>query len=121
MRVTTPDGHVGVATTTVTVALDNRQTIYISSNGSDSNSGLSANSPIQTVDHLDQIMQSNERVLFQAGGTYDLNTHGIELNGLQHMYVGSYGTGAAPILMYTGAAPATSRWSSWIKRRNPSS
>jgi hypothetical protein len=102
LTITTPDGHVGVATKTVAISADNRTTIYVSQNGSDSNNGLSPNAPIKTIDHLDQIMNSNERVLFQDGGTYYESAHGIELNGLQHMYVGSYGSGAAPIIMYNG-------------------
>src|SRR5208283_6200992 len=99
LTITTPDGHVGVATQTVTVAQDNRKTIYISANGNDSNNGSSASSPIQSIDRLNQLIASNTRVLFEDGGTYNMTDSGINVDGLQHVYIGSYGSGAQPILM----------------------
>jgi PKD domain len=99
--ITTPDGHVGIATTTVTVAADTRKTIYVSANGSDSNNGSSASQAIQSIARLNQLITSNTRVLFQDGATYSMKS-GIDLAGLQHVYIGTYGSGAAPILMATG-------------------
>jgi len=69
--------------------------------GSDSNSGLSANDPIQSIARADQLMTNNTRILFERrhvrhdqpqrhARNYDTSTSG-------------YGTGASPILMYTGA------------------
>jgi len=102
LTITTPDGHVGVATQTVTVGQDTRSTIYVSSAGNDQNNGSSADAPIQSIDRLNQLITSNTRVLFQDGGTYFMTDHGINVGGLQHVYIGSYGTGAQPILMANG-------------------
>ena len=99
--ITTPDGHVGITNTTVTVAADTRKTIYVSANGSDSNNGSSASQAIQSIARLNQLITSNTRVLFQDGGTYSMKSS-IDLSGLQHVYLGTYGSGAAPILMATG-------------------
>jgi len=101
LTIVTPDGHVGVATQDITVEQDNRNTIYVSANGSDSNDGSSPNSAIQSIDRLNQLLTSNTRVLFEDGGTYNMDT-GMQLQNVQHVYVGSYGSGAAPILMATG-------------------
>jgi hypothetical protein len=102
LSITTPDGHVGVAKQTVTIAVDNRPTIYVSQNGSDNNDGSSPSQAIQSIDHLNSIITSNERVLFQAGGTYNMSNDGIDLSGTSHVYLGSYGSGAKPLFMYTG-------------------
>jgi hypothetical protein len=102
LTITTPDGHVGVTTQNITIGQDNRNTIYVSANGDDSNNGSSPNSAIQSIDRLDQLIGSNTRVLFQDGGTYNVNNNAINLYGLQHVYVGSYGSGAQPIIMDNG-------------------
>jgi len=102
LTITTPDGDVGVATQTVTIGQDNRNTIYVSPAGNDQNNGSSANSPIESIDRLNQLITSNTRVLFQDGGTYLMTDSGINVGGLQHVYIGSYGTGTQPILMYNG-------------------
>ncbi|MGD0766656.1 MAG: PKD domain-containing protein [Tepidisphaeraceae bacterium] len=105
MSITTPDGHVGVATQTVTIAQDNRPTIYVAADGNDANDGSSPNDPIQSLARLGQLLTSNVRVLFHDGDTFTLsNTSAIDLGGLQHVYIGSYGSGAQPVLYYNGAA-----------------
>jgi PKD domain len=104
LTVTTPDGHVGIATQQVTISQDNRPTIYVSPNGNDSNNGSSPSAAIQSITRLNQLLKSNVRVLFQDGGTYTLGTTPVNLGGLQHVYVGSYGSGAQPVLMYNGPA-----------------
>jgi PKD domain len=98
LTIVTPDGHVGVTTQDITVEQDNRNTIYVSANGSDSNNGSSPNSAIQSIDRLNQLLNSNTRVLFEDGGTYNMD-NGMQLQNLQHVYIGSYGSGAQPILM----------------------
>ncbi len=105
LTITTPDGHVGVATTQVVISPDNRPTIYVAANGSDSNNGSSASSPIQSITRLNQLLTSNTRVLFRDGDTFDMGS-GVVLNvgGMSHVYIGSYGSGAEPILMYNGPA-----------------
>jgi hypothetical protein len=104
LSISTPDGHTADATATVTVSQDTRTTIYVSNDGSDSNSGLSASDPIQTIARADALMTSNTRILFERGDTFTTtSTNALNDNGYQHVYIGAYGTGANPILMYDGA------------------
>jgi hypothetical protein len=108
LTITTPDGHIGIATQQVTIAPDNRPTIYVAANGNDANNGSSASSPIQSLARLSQLLTSNVRVLFRDGDTFNMPTGpGINTGGLSHVYIGSYGSGAKPILMYTGVATQT--------------
>ncbi len=89
LTITTPDGHVGIATKQITIAPDNRPTIYVSSSGNDGNNGLSAGTPIQSLSRLSQLLTSNMRVLFQAGDTFDMSGgSGIDVGGLSHVYIG---------------------------------
>jgi hypothetical protein len=106
LTITTPDGYVGIATKQVTISPDTRPTIYVAANGNDSNNGLSASAPIQSLARLNQLITSNVRVLFRDGDTFDFSDPNDRVNvgGSQHVYIGSYGSGAQPILMYTGSA-----------------
>lgn len=101
LTITAPDGQSSVATAQVTVNADTRQTIYVSTDGNDSNSGLSASDPIQSIAQLNKMLTSNTRVLFESGDTFD-TASGINVNGYQNVYIGSYGAGAQPVLMYNG-------------------
>jgi hypothetical protein len=103
LTISTPDGHSADATTTVTVSPDTRTTIYVSTDGSDSNSGLSASDPIQSIARADQLMTNNTRILFERGDTFDTTNPSAMLDNYDNVYIGAYGTGASPILMYTGA------------------
>jgi len=104
LSIATPDGHVGVATQTVTIAPDNRPTIYVAADGNDANDGSSPNDPIQSLTRLSQLLSSNMRVLLRDGDTFTFDSTSINLGGLQHVYVGSYGSGAQPVLYYNGPA-----------------
>jgi hypothetical protein len=105
LSITTPDDHVGIATQTVTIAQDNRPTIYVSTNGNDANDGSSPNDPIASLARLAQLLTSGERVLFQAGDTFAFSSSSaMNLGGLQDVYVGSYGSGAQPTIFYDGPA-----------------
>jgi hypothetical protein len=105
LSVTDANGQTSVATGTVNVQSNSSMTtIYVSPNGSDSNSGTSENSPIQSISQLNNMIASNERILFQDGGTYDLEISlGVNV-GVSNVEIGSYGSGAQPILMYDGPA-----------------
>lgn len=108
LTIATPDGHVGIATQQIVIAPDNRPTIYVAANGNDANNGSSASSPIQSLARLSQLLASNTRVLFRDGDTFNMPTgSGIDAGGMSHVYIGSYGSGAKPILMYTGPATQT--------------
>jgi hypothetical protein len=105
LSITTPDGNVGVTTTQVTIAPDNRPTIYVSPNGNDANDGSSPSDPVQSLAAVQNLLTSNERVLFQDGGVYSYSgANALNLGGLSHVYIGSYGSGAAPDIYYNGSA-----------------
>jgi hypothetical protein len=102
LSLTDVNGQTSTATAKVTVLSNSSlTTIYVSPNGNDSNSGTSQDSPIQTVARLNNILTSNERVLFEDGGTYDVAT-GLGVSNITNVEIGSYGSGAKPILMYDG-------------------
>ena len=102
LSLTDVNGQTSTATAEVTVLSNSSlTTIYVSPNGNDSNSGTSQNSPIQSIAHLNNILTSNELVLFEDGGTYDVQT-GLGVSNITNVEIGSYGSGAQPILMYDG-------------------
>jgi len=104
LSLTDANGQTSVAKASVTVLSNSSMTtIYVSPNGNDGNSGTSPNSPIQSVNQLNNILSSNERVLFQDGGTYNLESS-LSVNAVSNVEIGSYGSGAQPILMYDGPA-----------------
>jgi hypothetical protein len=83
LTITLADGEVSTATTDLNIATDNRPTVEIA-----------AGEAVPTF-------QSNTRYLFQDGGTWDFDsTQGtiFDASGLSHVYVGSYGSGAQPII-----------------------
>jgi PKD domain len=103
LSVTDANGQTSTATDKVDVTSnDSLTTIYVSPNGSDSNSGLSESSPIQSFAQVGNILGSNERILFQAGGTYDAETGITVQTGMSNIEIGTYGSGAAPVIMYDG-------------------
>lgn len=104
LTITSPDGNTATATQNVTVMADNRTTLYVSTSGSDSNNGLTPQTAVQTLARANQLMTSNMRVLLQSGDTFDTSvTNALNPGGMQNVYIGSYGTGAQPVIMYTGA------------------
>ncbi len=103
LTITAPDGQVGTVTQQITVGADTRPTIYVAANGNDANDGTSASDPIQSLSRLSQLLTSNMRVLFNSGDTFNETAPSqLNLNGLRNVYVGSYGSGAKPTIMYTG-------------------
>lgn len=77
-------------------------TFHIAHDGSDSNAGTSSGAPWKTIARMMQsifTIQPGDQILFKRGGTYEGNLE-IPLSGTasQHIVVGAYGTGAAPII-----------------------
>jgi PKD repeat protein len=102
LTITTPDGHVGITTKQITISQDNRPTIYVAADGSDSNDGSSASAPIQSVARLNELIGSNVRVLFHDGDTFDLGEDHVNVGHMDDVYIGSYGSGDKPVLMFNG-------------------
>ncbi|MEO8067428.1 MAG: right-handed parallel beta-helix repeat-containing protein [Flavobacteriales bacterium] len=77
-------------------------TFYIAYDGSDTNGGTSSTAPWKTITRMMQsifTIQPGDQILFKRGGTYEGNLE-IPLSGTasQHIVVGAYGSGAAPII-----------------------
>ncbi len=96
LTVTNQDGGVATATQQVTIAASTRNIIYVDpANGSNSNTGA-ADAPVQTLDQAVSMLGDNTEILLKAGYTYDVaGTIHIQNN---NVLIGSYGTGADPIL-----------------------
>src|SRR5690349_9659591 len=81
------------------------QTIYVSSStGSDSNSGLSPNSPVKTIAKGLSLLQngSDDQLLLKAGDTFHESVNwptGLSGMSASHPIVfSSYGTGPRPVI-----------------------
>ncbi|HRD54637.1 MAG TPA: right-handed parallel beta-helix repeat-containing protein, partial [Flavobacteriales bacterium] len=84
------------------VVFANAATYYLSPTGNDSNNGTSASTPWRTIDRANQLsssFQPGDRILFQRGGVFrgKLNIQNSG-NATAFIEVGSYGTGAQPII-----------------------
>ncbi|MGH7214405.1 MAG: PKD domain-containing protein, partial [Tepidisphaeraceae bacterium] len=101
LKVTNAGGKTSVTTTTVNITADNSQTIYVSSAGNDSISGLSSDQAVRSVGRANQLLQQlgdDTKVLFRRGDTFDVvGDYGLEIKG-RNVTVGAYGTGALPTL-----------------------
>ncbi|MBK8500548.1 MAG: T9SS type A sorting domain-containing protein [Flavobacteriales bacterium] len=86
----------------IAAAVSNGATYYVSPTGSDSNNGTSQATAWQSIARVNQIsssMQPGDKVLFQKGGTYRGKLT-ISSNGSASSYIeiGSYGSGAKPVI-----------------------
>lgn len=85
-------------------------TYYIASAGSDSNSGITAGSPFQSITKINQLpLQAGDSVLFRRGDTFR-GTLMIRRSGLANRSIvyDAYGTGQKPVI--AGSIPVTN-WS----------
>lgn len=94
-------GGVDVTTKSVTITTPSRRNIYVSSAGSDSNSG-SSTAPIKTFAKAVSMLGSggNTGIYFRRGDTFSVPDT-MEIGGTD-VVVGAYGTGNLPILKYSG-------------------
>ncbi|MBC7785677.1 MAG: PKD domain-containing protein [Burkholderiales bacterium] len=87
-------------TVNVTVTTANRQVIYVSEDGNDSNDGRSELSPIRSFAKAASLVDDNTEILFHRGDRFDV-TDGMWINGT-NIVIGAYGAGERPTLMWTG-------------------
>jgi hypothetical protein len=99
LTITNQAGKSNTVSTTVTVTAANRNVIYVSAAGSDSNSG-SSSAPVKTFSKAMSMVGDNTEVRFRRGDTFSLAS-GATIND-DNVVVGAYGTGNRPILKYTG-------------------
>jgi hypothetical protein len=84
----------------VVITPDTRRAIYVNSvTGNDNNNGLTANTAVKTAARADALVGNNTEVFFARGETFNLSA-AFKLNDT-NVLVGTYGTGAQPILNYT--------------------
>ncbi len=100
LTITNENGKTSVTTQNVTVAASGRKVIYVSNDGSDTASGLSPQSAVKTYAKAMNMVGDNTEVLFNKGDTFSVPTGGT-INST-NVVVGSYGSGAKPIMMFTG-------------------
>ena len=90
------------ATTTVTVRNAERRELYVSADGDDSNPGT-WDRPFRTAAKVARVLDrgtSDVRVAFRRGDSFDV-TEPIVVAG-QNVEIGAYGSGAKPVLKWTG-------------------
>jgi hypothetical protein len=83
-------------------------TYYVSPSGNDSNSGMSATQPWQTIARVNQqLFNPGDRLLFQSGGRFagSLQPQGSGTTG-SPIIISKYGSGANPIIDGTGQEEA---------------
>lgn len=98
LTLTDPTGAVSVARAKVNILADSRRTIYVASDGSDANNGLSPNAPVKSIGRVQQLLGDNTRVLFKSGQTFVMDQ---TLNvSYENVYVGAYGSGARPQMIW---------------------
>jgi hypothetical protein len=101
LKVTDSLGRTASAATTVQVVAPARKVIYVSNAGSDSNSGLSSNSPVKTASKAFSLLDSNTEIRFKRGERFDM-TRGAVI-GHADVVIGAYGVGDLPTLNWNGA------------------
>lgn len=102
LRVTNSAGKVATTTTTVTIAESTRRVIYVSNDGSDSNSGVSPNRALRSFDKAISMASSDTEILFNRGDRFTTERGG-RVSG-RNVVIGAYGAGARPLVRYTGPA-----------------
>ncbi|RZS99543.1 T9SS type A sorting domain-containing protein [Aquimarina brevivitae] len=114
-RATFPDASTEEEIISVTVSPFIGTTYYVANNGDNANDGLSVDSAWLTADFALQQLTDNTRLLFHRGDTFD--TQGQDILNLQGdaKILGSYGSGALPILISDGQEVLRIRNSSDIK------
>ncbi|MEA2709748.1 MAG: hypothetical protein QOF78_2349 [Phycisphaerales bacterium] len=101
LKVTNSAGKVGSVSTKVTITDATRRYVYVSPTGNDANTGRTTNAAVKTFARAAQLVSDNTEVLFARGGTYT-TTSSMSL-GHSNVVVSAYGTGAKPVLKWTGA------------------
>jgi PKD repeat protein len=100
LKVTNSSGAYDTVTSKVTVTAANRNVVYVSSTGNDTNNGSSSSNAVKTFARAEQLVDDNTEILFERGGTYGTSS---SMNlGHSNVVVGAYGSGDKPVIKYTG-------------------
>ncbi len=108
LKLTDENGVVSTDSVNVTVKADTRRSIYVSQSGNDDNDGSSASEAIKSLARLKELHESigsNFRILFERGDTWNTSVSAVYLGRLANQWnidIGAYGSGAQPVLKFTG-------------------
>lgn len=106
---------------TVLIPSNDSKVVYVSSSGSNSNDGLSPETPVQTYSYAHGLVRTGypDWILFKRGDTFTFGTLEGKLkkagrSASEPMVIGAYGTGARPVInaqgfySYSGTNPSPS-------------
>lgn len=105
LTVTNTQGQVYTYTQTINVSTFSGTTYYVSTSGSDSNSGLSTSTPLKTFDKAMTKVGQNVRILFQRGNAFTTAGNGEVLVAGPGI-IGAYGSTSLPkpVIVRNGTA-----------------
>ena len=90
-------GNQGCTTTTITVSAMSGTTYYVSSSGSDSNSGVSMSAPFLTLAHALSVgAATNNSILLRRGDTFTIGSLEVEVTTTGPFLIGAYTDPLAP-------------------------
>ncbi len=95
---TSPNGQMMTEDLNITVSAFSGRTYYVSTDGNDTWDGLSLQTAWRTANFAFNQLSAGERILFRRGDTFIRVSGEINNQSGGAMLVGSYGSGAAPIL-----------------------
>lgn len=101
LTITNQDGKRSSTSLSVKVTSDTRRRIYVSSSGSDSNSGTQSN-PIKSWAKANSMLDKNMEILFRRGDTFD--AYGTFDVRDDNVVVGAYGSGSSPVIRWAADA-----------------
>lgn len=106
LRVINAAGKSDTVTQQVTITPPSRWAIYVSNAGSDSNPGT-IERPLRTISGASMYaLQDHVAIYFRRGDTFDTGTNSLLMGG-SNSTVGAYGSGAKPVLRYSGPRDRT--------------
>lgn len=116
LTVTNKLGKTDDVTIKVNVTPAARKVIYVSSDGSDSNSGTSSSSPIKTIQRAMQLLDNNTEILFRRGDKFTMNqTFQIPYT---NVLIGAYGIGEKPKIVWNGKRDSSNMFATTSKSRD---
>ena len=89
MNVSDKDGNTGTANVTVDVLAFSGTTYYVADDGSDSNSGITMDEPLETVNYAIGQAGPNTQILFKRGDSWDFSWVNID-NRAGPVIIGAY-------------------------------
>jgi len=116
LYVTNKDGVRDTTTVNINITPANRRVIYVSNDGSDSNSGLSDSQSIRSVAKALTMVGDNTEVLFKRGDSFTMDK-AFYIFG-DNVVVGAYGIGDRPTITWNGARNSTAMFSNGQKHKN---